>query len=55
MSGQYLRTSSITQFITPKPQTHLGNVGHINMCCDNSCLGGDLTVLRSGSVYAQLS
>lgn len=32
-----LSAPSITQCITPKSETHLGNEGHINMCCDNSC------------------
>lgn len=34
-----LSASSITQYITPKSQTLLGNEGHINMCCANSCEG----------------
>ncbi len=43
MSPQCLiqSVSSVTECITPKPQTHLGNEGHINMCCANSCeVGG---------------
>lgn len=39
MSLEYLSMSSVIQCITPKPQTHLGNEGHINMCCANSCKG----------------
>lgn len=44
-SPQYLIESFHLSFIecnTPNPQTCLGNEGHINMCCANSCEGATL-------------